>query len=55
MDIEEGLADEKKNKEALNKELEAFNKKVKVIISGLKQAENELEAFQVSDMGTIGK
>ena len=47
MDIEEALAEEKKNREALNKELDAFNKKVKVITAALKAAELELEAFQV--------
>ena len=47
LDIEEALAEEKKNRDALNKELDTFTKKTKIIDSGLRQAENELEAFQV--------
>ena len=48
LDIEEGLAEEKKIRDTLNKELEALQKKAKVIDVGVKNAENELEAFQVS-------
>jgi len=47
LDIEEELNEEKKIKETLNKELEALHKKSRVIDSGLKSAEQELEAFQV--------
>ena len=47
LDIEEALAEEKKNNEQLKKDLENLQKKAKVIDSALKTAENELEAFQV--------
>ena len=47
LDIEEALTEEKKNNEALKKELESMNKKLKVIINALKTAQNDLEAFQV--------
>ncbi|XP_069115004.1 cilia- and flagella-associated protein 44-like isoform X2 [Argopecten irradians] len=47
LDIEEALTEEKKNNEALKKELESFNKKAKVIDAGLKTAANDLEAFQL--------
>ena len=48
MDIDEALTEEKKNNEALKKELESMNKKSRVIESALKSAQNDLEAFQVS-------
>ena len=48
LDIEESLADEKKNKETLQKEVEGLQKKAKIIDGALKNAESELEAFQVS-------
>ena len=47
LDIEEGLAEEKKVRDTLNKELEALQKKAKIIDIGVKNAESELEAFQV--------
>ncbi|XP_060071995.1 cilia- and flagella-associated protein 44-like [Ylistrum balloti] len=47
LDIEEALAEEKKNNESLKKELDSFNKKAKVIDAGLKTAANDLEAFQL--------
>ena len=47
MDIEEGLAEEKKGRDSLSKDLEALHKKAKVIEAGVKSAETELEAFQV--------
>ncbi|XP_033757971.1 cilia- and flagella-associated protein 44-like isoform X3 [Pecten maximus] len=47
LDIEEALTEEKKNNEALKKELDSFNKKAKVIDAGLKTAANDLEAFQL--------
>lgn len=47
MDIEEALTEEKKNNEALKKEVESLNKKSKVIDSALKTAQNDLEAFQL--------
>ena len=47
LDIEEALAEEKKTRDTLNKELEALQKKAKIIDVGVKNAENELEAFQV--------
>ena len=48
LDCEEMLMEEKKNSEALKKELEALQKKARVIDSSLKTAQNDLEAFQVS-------
>lgn len=48
LDAEEALAEEKKNNEALKKELDALQKKARVIESSLKTAQSELEAFQVS-------
>ena len=48
LDCEEMLTEEKKNSEALKKELEALQKKARVIDSSLKTAQNDLEAFQVS-------
>ncbi|KAJ8316119.1 hypothetical protein KUTeg_006133 [Tegillarca granosa] len=47
LDIEEALTEEKKNNEALKKEVESLNKKSKVIDSALKTAQNDLEAFQL--------
>ncbi|KAL5020106.1 hypothetical protein ScPMuIL_002998 [Solemya velum] len=47
LDIEEALAEEKKNSEALRKENEGFQKKSKIIDVGLKTAQNDLEAFQL--------
>lgn len=48
LDIEEALQEEKKNNEGLKKDIESNNKKLKVVDSALKAAQNELEAFQVS-------
>jgi hypothetical protein len=39
--------EEKKNSETMKKELEALQKKARVIDSSLKTAQNDLEAFQV--------
>ncbi len=39
--------EEKKTRDAMNKEQDSLQKKARVIDSGLKSAENELEAFQV--------
>lgn len=47
LDIEEALADEKKNREALNKDQEALVKKELVIGNHLRMAMDELEKFQV--------
>lgn len=46
LDLEEEVAEEKKNMDAYKKELDTLQKKAKVIDQGLKNAENELEAFQ---------
>lgn len=48
LDIEEALQEEKKNNDGLKKDIESNNKKLKVVDSALKAAQNELEAFQVS-------
>ena len=50
LDIEEMSAEVKKDKDTFNKEFESFTKKAKVIDASVRQAENELEAFQVSNM-----
>ena len=47
LDLEEDLSEEKKNNEALKKELENLTKRTRIIDAALKAAENELEAFQV--------
>ncbi|KAL8598401.1 hypothetical protein ACOMHN_032678 [Nucella lapillus] len=47
LDCEEMLAEEKKNSEALKKELETLQKKARVIDTSLKTAQNDLEAFQL--------
>ena len=47
LDLEEIIAEEKKTSDALKKEYDALVKKSKVIDSGLKTAEADLEAFQV--------
>lgn len=49
LDIEEALAEVKKDRDACNKEQESFTKKSKVIDGNVRNAENELEAFQVCD------
>lgn len=48
LDFEELLAEEKKVAEGLKKEVDALTKKQKIIDNGLKTAEVDLEAFQVS-------
>lgn len=47
LDIEEALQEEKKNNDGLKKDIESNNKKLKVVDSALKAAQNDLEAFQV--------
>lgn len=48
LDVEEALAEEKKNRDAMVKDLENMHKKAKVIEAASKAAEQELEAFQVN-------
>ncbi|XP_022324096.2 cilia- and flagella-associated protein 44-like isoform X1 [Crassostrea virginica] len=47
LDIEEALQEEKKNNDGLKKDIESNNKKLKVVDSALKAAQNDLEAFQL--------
>ncbi|VDQ17444.1 unnamed protein product [Trichobilharzia regenti] len=47
LDVEEEMTEEKKALELLRKDLETFTKKQRVIEAALKQAQSELEAFQV--------
>ncbi|XP_046572732.1 cilia- and flagella-associated protein 44-like isoform X2 [Haliotis rubra] len=47
LDLEEALAEEKKNQDTMKKELEGLNKKARVIDAALKTAQNDLEAFQL--------
>ena len=47
LDIEEAIAEEKKNRDAFVKDLEALGKKLRIIETAVKNAEQELEAFQV--------
>lgn len=46
LDLEENIAEEKRNLELLKKEQDALNKRAKIIESSLKQAQQELENFQ---------
>ena len=50
MDIEEAIAEEKKNRDAFVKDLEALGKKLRIIETAVKSAEQELEAFQVRNL-----
>ena len=50
LDLEDALAEEKKQLEITKKELESLKKKAKVMEAGVKTAHNELQAFQVSHM-----
>ena len=54
LDCEEMLVEEKKNSEALKKELEGLQKKARIIDSSLKTAQNDLEAFQVRAFSVAG-
>ena len=50
LDLEEAIAEEKKNREAFVKDLESLGKKLRIIESAVKNAEQELEAFQVQNL-----
>lgn len=47
LDIEEALAEERKNKETLIKEIDGLQRRAKIVEGATKTAEQELEAFQV--------
>ena len=47
LDLEDALAEEKKQLEMTRKELDSLKKKAKVLESGVKTAHNEMQAFQV--------
>ncbi|XP_048254045.1 cilia- and flagella-associated protein 44-like isoform X2 [Haliotis rufescens] len=47
LDLEEALAEERKNQDTMKKELEGLSKKARVIDGALKTAQNDLEAFQL--------
>ncbi|KAK4471015.1 hypothetical protein MN116_006515 [Schistosoma mekongi] len=47
LDVEEEMAEEKRTLDILRKDYEVFNKKQRIIETILKQAQNELEAFQL--------
>lgn len=47
LDIEETLVEEKKNRDALIKEIDGLQRKAKVVEASSRSAEQELEAFQV--------
>ncbi|XP_029636432.1 cilia- and flagella-associated protein 44-like [Octopus sinensis] len=47
LDIEDQLMEERKNQEAFKKDMDALNKKAKVINTSLEKAQNDLEAFQL--------
>ena len=47
LDFEEALTEERKMRDTFVKDLDSLTKKARVIEHALKQAENELEAFQV--------
>ncbi|XP_048773099.2 cilia- and flagella-associated protein 44-like isoform X2 [Ostrea edulis] len=55
LDIEEALQEEKKNNDTLKKEIESNNKKLKVVDSALKAAQNDLEAFQLEKQGKLNE
>ncbi|XP_018652485.1 putative protein C10orf118 (CTCL tumor antigen HD-CL-01/L14-2) [Schistosoma mansoni] len=47
LDVEEEMTEEKKTLDILRKDLEIFTKKQRIVETTLKQAQNELEAFQL--------
>ena len=47
LDLDEAQTEEKKQFETLRKELETLQRKFKAVESGVKSAQQELEAFQV--------
>ncbi|VDP21977.1 unnamed protein product [Schistosoma margrebowiei] len=47
LDVEEEMTEEKKTLDILRKDLDIFTKKQRVVETTLKQAQNELEAFQL--------
>ncbi|VDP92797.1 unnamed protein product [Echinostoma caproni] len=47
LDVEDDMMEEKKQLELLRKDLESCTKKQRIVDSGLKQAQSELEAFQL--------
>ncbi|XP_014776510.1 cilia- and flagella-associated protein 44, partial [Octopus bimaculoides] len=47
LDIEDQLMEERKNQETFKKDIDALNKKAKVINTSLEKAQNDLEAFQL--------
>ncbi|KAH8872741.1 Cilia- and flagella-associated protein [Schistosoma japonicum] len=47
LDVEEEMTEEKRTLDILRKDYEVFNKKQRIIETTLKQAQNELEAFQL--------
>ena len=49
LDVEETLAEERKNRETFIKEIEGLQRKAKVVESAARVAAQELEAFQVRD------
>ena len=48
LDVEESLADEKKTRDALIKEIDGLQRKAKTVEGATRTAEQDLEAFQVS-------
>lgn len=55
LDYEEELAEEKKILDSLKKESESLQKKSKIIDAALRQAENDLEEFQVQKVFILKK
>nr|CAB3230210.1 WD repeat-containing protein 52-like [Phallusia mammillata] len=55
LDLEEALAEEKKLAETLKKDVDALGKKAKVMESQLKNALDDLEAFQVEKQGKLNE
>lgn len=50
LDLEDALAEEKKQLEITKKELESLKKKAKVMEAGVKTAHNDMQAFQVGSV-----
>ena len=48
LDIEDALGEEKKLLDTLKKDLESLKKKAKIMEAGVKTADSDLQAFQVS-------
>ena len=53
LDLEELITEAKKARDTLSKEVDQLTKKAKIIMAAVKQAETELEAFQVRQRKSV--